>query len=64
MADEPRKSGADKERQLKAKADRELNEELKQTFPASDPLTVTRAPADKQHSDDAKAKRETEQGKR
>jgi len=61
MADEPRKS---EDKHAKAKADRELTEELKQTFPASDPLTVTRAPADKQHSDDAKIKRETEQKRR
>jgi hypothetical protein len=61
MADEPRKS---EDRDAKAKADRELTEELKQTFPASDPPTVTRAPADKHHSDDAKIKREKEQNKR
>lgn len=64
MTDEPRKSGADAEKSAKDEADRELTEELKQTFPASDPLTVTRAPADKHHSDEAKGKREIEQGKR
>jgi len=61
MADEHQKSAAEKEKRLKAKADRELNQELEQTFPASDPLTVTRAPAGKQHSDEAKEKREIEQ---
>ncbi|MDF2119666.1 hypothetical protein PY365_29310 [Roseiarcaceae bacterium H3SJ34-1] len=64
MAGEHGKTDADKDKQVKAKADRELNEELKQTFPASDPLTVTRAPADKHHSDEAKGKREIEQNKR
>lgn len=33
----------------KAEADRELTEELKQTFPASDPPTITRQPIDRQH---------------
>ena len=61
MADEPRKS---EDKHAKAEADRELTEELKQTFPASDPLTVTRSPPDKQHSDNAKIKREKEQNKR
>jgi hypothetical protein len=31
----------------KHKADKALNEQLKESFPASDPPAVTRAPADK-----------------
>ncbi|MDH7794155.1 MULTISPECIES: hypothetical protein [unclassified Beijerinckia] len=42
-------SNDDKRKAEKAEADRELTEELKQTFPASDPLSITRHPADRQH---------------
>jgi hypothetical protein len=36
------------------KNDKQLTEELEETFPASDPLTVTREPSDK-HATDAGA---------
>lgn len=49
----------------KQKDDRDLTEELKQSFPASDPATVTRQPTDQRHvkseAADADAKNEKKQ---
>ncbi len=42
MPKEPRKTREDEERDA---LDRELDEELKETFPASDPSKVTRVPS-------------------
>ena len=39
----------DKRKTEQAEADEELTEELEQTFPASDPPTITRQPLDRQH---------------
>ena len=41
MPKEPRKTPEDEEREA---LDRELDEELKETFPASDPPKITRVP--------------------
>lgn len=45
----------DKKKSKKLKDDRELTEELKQSFPASDPPTVTRQPADQRHVESERA---------
>lgn len=51
----------DQKKSQKRKDDRELTEELKQSFPASDPPTVTRQPADQRHveSEQAEEKKAT-----
>jgi hypothetical protein len=40
----------------KKSADDELNKQLEESFPGSDPLSVTRAPADKRTSDMSSAR--------
>lgn len=42
------KDRSDPERDAKRKADEELNRELEQTFPASDPPSVTRQPVERE----------------
>lgn len=44
-----------KKKSQKRKEDKELTEELKQSFPASDPPTVTRQPADQRHVESEEA---------
>ncbi|HEV2570341.1 hypothetical protein [Methylocella sp. CPCC 101449] len=44
----------DKRKADKAEVDQELTDELKQTFPASDPPTITRQPLDRQHVESEK----------
>jgi len=42
-------SSAEKRKErLKREADKELNQELEQTFPASDPPTITRTPYERE----------------
>ncbi|MDH7797254.1 MULTISPECIES: hypothetical protein [unclassified Beijerinckia] len=55
----------DKTSPQKRKDDRDLTEELKQSFPASDPPTVTRQPTDQRHvkSEEAEADEKNEKKK-
>jgi hypothetical protein len=53
-----KKQDEDEAKRLKRKADEELDRQLEDTFPASDPLKVTRSSYDWQHTSPAKGKPE------
>ena len=50
-------------KESKRQSDKELTEELKQSFPASDPPTVTRQPAHKGHVESEAAEKKKDKGK-
>jgi hypothetical protein len=52
--DQEKKKVEDKAARLKREADEELNRELEQTFPASDPPKVTRTSYERQHTPPSK----------
>jgi hypothetical protein len=53
---ESKKQDEDEAKRLKRKADEELDRQLEDTFPASDPLKVTRSSYDRQQTSPAKGK--------
>jgi hypothetical protein len=53
-----KKQDEDEAKRLKREADEELDRQLEDTFPASDPLKVTRSSYDRQHTWPAKGKPE------